>query len=86
MQHRRRVVLDVCLQGPVGVLLGQHAQRDILDLDRLLQPVGLVLHALGDLAQRGGARVVGAVDAMAEAHQPLASGERVAHPALRVLG
>ena len=45
-----------------------------------------MVHRLGDLPQRGGPRVVGAVDAMAEAHQPLAPAERVADPGLGVVG
>ena len=64
---------------------GEQAQCDILDLDRQLQPVRLVLHALGDLAQRRGARVVGAVDPMAETHQALAAIERIVEPLLGVL-
>ena len=32
MQHRRRVELDVRLERPVGVLLGEDPQRDVLDL------------------------------------------------------
>ena len=80
MQHGRRVVLDVGLERPFGVLLGEDAQDDVLDLDRPLEPVGAMLHPLGDRAQRGGARVVRAVDAVAEAHQPLAAVERVADP------
>ena len=66
--------------------LGEDAQRDVLDLDRELRATRAVLHPLGDLAQRRGARVVGAVDAMAEAHQPLAAVERLADPRLGVLG
>ena len=40
-----------------------------------------MLHRLGDLAQRRRARVVGAVDAVAEAHEPLAVVEGLADPA-----
>ena len=85
-QDRRRVELDVGLERPLGVLLGQDAQDDVLDLDGELEPLGPVVHPLGDLAQRRRPRVVGAVDAMTEAHQPLAAVERVADPLLGVLG
>ena len=85
-QHGRRVELDVGLERAIGMLLGQDPQGDVLDLDRELEPVGLVLHPLGDRAQRGGPRVVGAVDAVAEAHQPLAAIEGVADPGLGVIG
>ena len=44
-----------------------------------------MLHPLGDLAQGRGARVVGPVDAVAEAHQPLAAVEGVAQPLLGML-
>ncbi len=36
-QHRRRVVLDVGLERPVRVPLGEDPQRDVLDLDRELR-------------------------------------------------
>ena len=85
LEHGGGVVLDVRLQRPVGMSLGEHPQRDVLDGDGELEPVGRAGHALGDLAQRGGARVVGAVDAVAEAHQPLAAVERVVDPRLGVL-
>ncbi len=85
-QDGRGVELDVGLERPLGVLLGQHPEDDVLDLDGELEPLGAVLHPLGDLAQRRGPRVVGAIDAMTEAHQPLAAVERVADPFLGVLG
>ena len=37
LQHRRRVVLDVRLERPLGVPLGEDPQRDVLDLDRELR-------------------------------------------------
>ena len=85
LEDRGGVVLDVRLEGPLGVELGEHAEGDVLDRDRELQPVRLVLHRLGDPSERLRARVVGPVDPVAEAHQPLAAGDRVADPLLGVL-
>ncbi len=46
---------------------------------------GPLVHRLGDLAQGGGARVVGPVDAVAEAHDPAVVGDRLAGPGLGVV-
>jgi len=42
----------------------------------------IIGHAFGDLAQRGGTRVVGAVNTMSEAHDLVAAGDRLADPLL----
>ena len=42
LEDRRGVELDVRLEGPVRVALGEEAEGDVLDLDRELEPVGLV--------------------------------------------
>ncbi len=86
LQHRGRVVLDVGLEDAARLELGEDAQHDVLDLDRELEPFGLAAHPLGDLAQSRRARVVGAVDAMAEAHDPLAAADELADPRLGPLG
>ena len=83
-EDRRGVELDVRLERPIGMLLGQDPQRDILDGDRELQPLGLVGHRLGDFAQGLRPGVVGSIDAMAEAHQPIAASDRLADPALGI--
>ena len=68
------------------MLLGEHPERDVLDLDRQLEPVGLAVHRLDDLAQGAGSRVVGAVDAVAEAHEPFAPIHGIADPLLGAFG
>ena len=40
LQDRRGVVLDVGLERLVGIVLGELAQRDLLDRDGQLQPLG----------------------------------------------
>ena len=85
VQHDRGVVLDVGLQRPVGLVLGQQPQRHVLDVDRQLQPVGVGRQPLRHLPQRRGPRIHRLVDTVTEAHQPLATGQRLADPDLGVL-
>src|SRR5581483_11350179 len=82
VEDERRVVLDVRLERPVGLAPLELGERGLLealgDLD--LRRAKLARGVLEDAR----ARILGAVDAMAEAHDPLAGVERVLHPALRV--
>ena len=62
--------------------LGEHPQGDVLDLHRQRQPIGHAGHAFRHLPEGRGAWVVRAVHTMTEAHQPLATVERVLDPRL----
>ena len=85
-EHRRRVELDVRLEGRSGCFSASTRSATSSTSMASCEPVGLVRHALGDGPQGRGARIVRAVDAMPEAHQPLAAVERLADPGLGVLG
>jgi hypothetical protein len=74
----RRVPLDVGAQHPVGFELGQRALHLALHLDGELPEVAA--DVLDDAPQQLGAGVGGAVDGVAETHDPLAAGDGVAHP------
>jgi hypothetical protein len=89
VQQQRGVELDVGLQARAGLVLGQQGHRHALDV--LGQGVQLAVAAGGvELGggplQHLGARVAHLVDAVAEAHQPLAAGEHGAHVGLGPLG
>ena len=81
VEHDGRPELDVRRQHAVGLARVQLGERGLLerfgDLDARRAEL-----ARG-AAQHAGARVLGAVDAVAEAHQPLAAVERVLDPAAR---
>ena len=70
VEHDRRPELDVRLERPVGRLLPQRGERGLLELVRDVEArrPELLRRAL----EQAGARILGAVDAVAEAHQPLA--------------
>ena len=71
VEHDRRVVLDVRREHALGMALLERLQRDLLELlgDLDLRRAELLRRALEDPR----ARVLGAVDAVAEAHDPLAA-------------
>src|SRR5262245_46739993 len=81
VEHDRRPVLDVRPR-VAGALLGDRLVRHLLELlgDRDPRRAELLRHAL----EHARARILGAVDAMTEAHDPLAAGKRVRDPLLRV--
>ena len=70
VEDDRRPELHVGLEHPVGAALLELGQRGLLQ--RLGDLVARRVELLGGTAQHPGARVLGAVDAVAEAHQPLA--------------
>ena len=82
VEHDRRPELDVRRQHAVGLARLQLGERG------LLERLGDLEARRAELArgapQHPRARVLGAVDAVAEAHQPLAAVERVLDPALGV--
>ena len=82
VEDDRRPELDVGLDRPVGTPLAQLLQRGLLQRQRGLEAGRAEL--LGGAAQHAGARVLGAVDAVAEAHEPLAAVEQVLHVRLGV--
>src|SRR5207248_1667994 len=73
------------LEWALRVALGEQPERDVLDLDREVQPVGHAGHALGDLAQGCRARIVGAIHPVSEAHQALAAIQGTLDPLLRAI-
>jgi hypothetical protein len=84
LHHHTRVELDVGEQRTTGFELGQGADHGGLDRERGLGPLAAEL--LRDPAQQDRPRVVGGVDAVAEAHDPIARRHRVAHPPLGIAG
>ena len=84
VEHDRRPELDVGGEHAVGLARLQLRQRGLLERLRDLEALRADL-ARG-AAQDGGARVLGAVDAVAEAHQALALVERLLDPLLGVAG
>ncbi len=82
VEHHRRPELDVGGQHAVGLAGLQLGQRGLLELLGRLQARGVDL--LGGATQHSRAGVLGPVDAVAEAHQPLAAVEQVLHVALGV--
>ena len=82
VEHHGRPELDVGGEHAVGLARPQLGERGLLEL------LGDVEAGRADLARRAaqhpGARVLGAVDAVAEAHQPVARVERALDPAFRV--
>ncbi len=85
-EHGGGVVLDVRVERPVRLVLVQQPKRGLLDVAGEAEPLVAARERRGDLAERPCARVVGAVDAMPEAHQALARVELLAQPGLGVLG
>ena len=67
--------LDVRLEHAVGTALAQLGERGLLE--RLGDLVARSVELLRRTAKHAGARVLGAVDAVAEAHQPLAGVEQL---------
>jgi hypothetical protein len=82
VEHDSRPELDVRRQHAVGLACLQLGERGLLQGFRHLNARRAQL-ARG-AAQDAGARVLGAVDAMPEPHQPLAAVQRVLDPALGV--
>ena len=74
VEHDRRPELDVGRQHAVGLARLQLGQRGLLE--RLGDLEARRAELARGAAQHAGARVLGAVDAVAEAHQPLAAVER----------
>ena len=84
VEHDRRPELDVRGQHAVGLAGAQLLERGALELLRHREARGAQL--LRCAAQHAGARILRPVDAVPEAHQPLAAVERRAHPAGGVAG
>ena len=82
VEHDGRPELDVGGQHAVGLARLQLGQRGLLE--RLGDLEARRAELARGAAQHARARVLGAVDAVAEAHQPLAAVERVLDPALGV--
>ena len=84
MEEEGGVELDVGLQAATGLVLFEQAQRDCLHAARqVVQRVASAEHRLRRGGQDVGARIADFVDAVAEAHQPLA---RLDLPAQHLLG
>src|SRR4051794_20934885 len=81
-EHPPAPELDVGGEHAIGLARLQLGERGLLE--RLGDLVALGPDLLGGPAQHAGARVLGAVDAVAEAHEPLAAVERVLDPAIGV--
>ena len=75
VHHHAGVELDVGVEVAAGLELGQHLDDRLLDLLGELDLLGA--DALGHAPQEQRAGVVGLVDAVAEAHDPLAAGDGV---------
>ena len=84
VEHDRRPELDVGGEHAIGLARLELRQRGLLERLGDLEALGADL-ARG-AAQDRGARVLGAVDAVAEAHQALALVERLLDPLLGVAG
>src|SRR5829696_3843251 len=82
VEHDGRPELDVRGEHAVGTAGLELGERRPLELLGGLEPRRLELP--GSAAQDTGARVLGAVDALAEAHEALAAVERIAHPPIGV--
>src|SRR5699024_979549 len=84
VEHDRRPELHVRLQHPVRAALSQLRERRLLQLLRDLVAGGLQL--LGGAAQHPCPGVLGAVDAVAESHQPFAAVQQRLHVRAGVAG
>src|SRR3989442_8438593 len=84
LQHPGGVELDVRGLGPLGMLLVEDGQRGLLDLRR--QVVELRIQALAHHLEDPRSRVIGAVDAVPEAHESFLAIARLAHPVLGIRG
>ena len=76
VEHDRRPELDVRREHAVRLARVQLGERDPLELLGDLEPRRAELHRRA--AEQPRARILGAVDAVAEAHQPLAAVEQIA--------
>ena len=83
VEHDGRPVLHIRLELTIGRPLVQHLERRLLERGRHLDARRPELHRRA--LEHGRARVVGAIDTMAEAHDPLAAGKHVVQVLLEIV-